>query len=125
MVLCGPRLPMASDHSHNDEFDVSEGDELKFSMTWFPSYAQPRDLDVSHGQVEASVAEDGGWAARFTSDVPHVDAVRRSLLTLRLMTDEVTGGIVAAPTTSLPEDFGRRRGGRRRGRSPHRSSAGG
>ncbi len=106
LVLCGPRLPVASDHSHNDEFDVAEGDELVFSMTWFPSYAQPSDLDVSHGQVEASVAEDEEWAARFTSDVPHVDAVRRSLLTLRLMTDEVTGGIVAAPTTSLPEDFG-------------------
>ena len=38
--------------------------------------------------------------------MPHSDVVRRSLLTLRLMTDEVTGGIVAAPTTSLPEDFG-------------------
>jgi GH15 family glucan-1,4-alpha-glucosidase len=38
--------------------------------------------------------------------VPHREVVRRSLLTLRLMTDEVTGGIVAAPTTSLPEDFG-------------------
>ena len=34
------------------------------------------------------------------------EAVRRSLLALRLMTDESTGGIVAAPTTSLPEDFG-------------------
>ena len=38
--------------------------------------------------------------------MPHVDVVRRSLLTLRLMTHEQTGGIVAAPTTSLPEDFG-------------------
>ena len=39
-------------------------------------------------------------------DVPHADMVRRSLLTLLLMTHEETGGIVAAPTTSLPEDFG-------------------
>ena len=38
--------------------------------------------------------------------MPHADVVRRSLLTLRLMTHEETGGIVAAPTTSLPEDFG-------------------
>ena len=106
LVLSGPRLPVASDHSHNDEFDVSEGEELVFSMTWFPSHAEPRDLVISRDQIEASVAEDEEWAGRATSDVPHADVVRRSLLTLRLMTDEVTGGIVAAPTTSLPEDFG-------------------
>ena len=47
------------------------------------------------------------WAARAAAhDVPHADLVRRSLLTLLLLTHAETGGIVAAPTTSLPEDFG-------------------
>ena len=53
-----------------------------------------------------TIADDEEWAARCHDDVPHADVVRRSLLTLRLMTHEQTGGIVAAPTTSLPEDFG-------------------
>ncbi len=106
LVLRGPRLPVASDHSHNDEFEVAEGDELVFSMTWFPSHATPTGLDLDPDHVEATVAEDEEWAARSSGDVPHAEVVRRSLLTLRLMTDEVTGGIVAAPTTSLPEDFG-------------------
>jgi GH15 family glucan-1,4-alpha-glucosidase len=106
LVLRGPRLPVASDHSHNDQFEVAEGDELVFSMTWFPSYAEPRNLDVSDDAIEASISLDEEWADQATTDVPHADAVCRSLLTLRLMTDEVTGGIVAAPTTSLPEDFG-------------------
>jgi GH15 family glucan-1,4-alpha-glucosidase len=106
LVLRGTRLPVAADHSHKDEFEVAEGDELVFSMTWFPSYVEPIGLDISHDQIEATVAEDEEWAGRATLDVPHADVVRRSLLTLRLMTDEVTGGIIAAPTTSLPEDFG-------------------
>ena len=106
LVLRGPRLPVATDHSHNDEFDVSEGDELVFSMTWFPSYAEPSNLDIDPGDIDDSVAEDERWAAQARVDVPHADVVRRSLLTLRLMTDELTGGMVAAPTTSLPEEFG-------------------
>ena len=61
---------------------------------------------MSHDRIEETIREDEEWAARCTTDLPHADVVRRSLLTLRLMTDEVTGGIVAAPTTSLPEDFG-------------------
>jgi len=106
LVLRGPRLPIAQDGSHNDEFEMSEGDGLVFSMTWFPSYAEPTDLGPSHDRIQATVDEDEEWAARCSAVVPHADVVRRSLLTLRLMTDEETGGIVAAPTTSLPEDFG-------------------
>jgi GH15 family glucan-1,4-alpha-glucosidase len=107
LVLRGPRLPVARDGSHNDEFDVGQGDELVFSMSWFPSYAEPTDLGSPHDRIEASVAEDEAWAAQCSiTHLPHHDVVARSLLTLRLMTDEVTGGIVAAPTTSLPEDFG-------------------
>ncbi|HEX5090104.1 MAG TPA: glycoside hydrolase family 15 protein [Nocardioides sp.] len=105
-ILRGPRLPVPTDHSHNDEFEISEGEELIFSMTWFPSYQVPTDLHLLPGEIEESIADDERWADRATRDVPHPDVVRRSLLTLRLMTDEVTGGIVAAPTTSLPEDFG-------------------
>jgi len=106
LVLRGPRLPTARDGSHNDEFDVAEGDELVFSMAWFPSYAEPTDLGAPHDRIDDTVREDEEWADRCTAIVPHPEVVRRSLLTLRLMTDEVTGGIVAAPTTSLPEDFG-------------------
>ncbi len=106
LVLRGPRLPAARDGSHNDEFEVSEGDELVFSMTWFPSHVEPADLGAAHDQIAATVEEDEDWAAQCVADVPHRDVVLRSLLTLRMMTDEVTGGIVAAPTTSLPEDFG-------------------
>src|SRR4051812_12956216 len=106
LVLRGPRLPRARDGSHNDEFDVVEGDELVFAMSWFPSYAEPSDLGTHHDRIDATVAEDEDWAAQCGAVLPHREAVLRSLLTLRLMTDEVTGGIVAAPTTSLPEDFG-------------------
>src|SRR4051794_7904364 len=106
LVLRGPRLPVASDHSHNDVFDVSEGDELVFTMTWFPSHAEPSDLELLPDEIEDAIVDDQKWAERCNREVPHPEVVRRSLITLRLMTDEVTGGIVAAPTTSLPEDFG-------------------
>lgn len=106
LVLRGPRLPRASDHRHTDEFDVAEGAVLTFSTTWLPSHVPLRGLGVIDDRVDATVAEDEDWAARCRTDVPHSDLARRSLLTLRLLTDSVTGGIVAAPTTSLPEDPG-------------------
>ncbi len=106
LVLRGPRLPRASDHRHADEFDVTEGEELVFATTWLPSYAAVPALGDPAARIAATLADDRAWIGQCRLDVPHQDVVRRSLLTLRLLTHEQTGGLVAAPTTSLPENFG-------------------
>jgi GH15 family glucan-1,4-alpha-glucosidase len=106
LVLRGPRLPHASDHRHVDEFDVEAGDELTFSTTWLPSYTALDGIGAPDAGIEASVRADVRWSEQCRADVPQLDVVRRSLLTLRMLTDRETGGIVAAPTTSLPEDPG-------------------
>jgi GH15 family glucan-1,4-alpha-glucosidase len=106
LILRGPRLPKAAGRMHTDEFDVREGERLTFSTTWLPSYApEPELVDVGQ-RIESSMDEEAAWLSACNTEVPHADVVRRSLLTLRLLTHEDTGGIVAAPTTSLPEDFG-------------------
>ncbi|GAA1231999.1 glycoside hydrolase family 15 protein [Janibacter melonis] len=106
LVLRGSRLPHPDDHHHRDRFEVRAGETLDFTLTWFSSWKQvPPALDVG-GRVEATVARSSEWASRCTYEGPHREAVVRSLLVLRLLTDTRRGGIVAAPTTSLPEDFG-------------------
>ncbi len=106
LVLRGTRLPRPEDHHHRDRFTVRAGERLEFSMTWVPSWAPvPHRLDVAE-RVEHTVAAFEEWSAHCDFDGPWSDAVHRSLLVLRCLTDEVRGGIVAAPTTSLPEDVG-------------------
>jgi GH15 family glucan-1,4-alpha-glucosidase len=106
LVLRGSRLPRAIDGQHADEFTVEKDECFSFSTTWLPSH---RDVPpgLSHDdRIEQTIELAEEWAARCRADVPHQDVVVRSLVTLRLLTHEQTGGIVAAPTTSLPEDFG-------------------
>lgn len=105
-VLRGPRLPHGHEGHHSDEFELSEGDEVTFSTTWVRSWhdvPEPMGFDE---RIDATTDHQRRWSSRAPEDVPHADLVRRSLLTLMLMTHAETGGIVAAPTTSLPEDFG-------------------
>ncbi len=106
LVLRGPRLPEARDHTHNDEFDVEAGQELTYSMVWVPSHQRLDDLGDLEDRIRETIDKDEDWAQLCRTDLRHPEAVKRSLLTLRLMTHEATGGIVAAPTTSLPETFG-------------------
>ena len=105
IVLRGPRLT-PSDHQHTGEFTVSAGETVDSALTWFPSHrAAPPAMDVD-AALEKTTAWWESWASTIAYTGPHYDRVVRSLLVLRALTHEDTGGIVAAATTSLPEEFG-------------------
>jgi GH15 family glucan-1,4-alpha-glucosidase len=106
LVLRGDRLPEPADGRHRDSFDVLAGEELTFATTWTPSHRPVPKLLEFDARIEATVARSERWASYCSYEGPYREAVVRSLVTLRLMTHAETGGIVAAPTTSLPEHFG-------------------
>jgi GH15 family glucan-1,4-alpha-glucosidase len=90
------------------EFAIEEGERMPFALTWYPSHEQPADRidpEVALAETESFWRE---WNARCTADVPEEwrDLLHRSLMTLKTLIYAPTGGIVAAPTTSLPEWIG-------------------
>jgi GH15 family glucan-1,4-alpha-glucosidase len=88
------------------EFDVAEGQRVSFNLTWYPSYEKepaPLNIDVAIEDTEKWWRE---WSDRCTYQGKWQDAVLRSLITLKALTFLPTGGIVAAPTTSVPELLG-------------------
>ncbi|NEC09186.1 glycoside hydrolase family 15 protein [Streptomyces sp. SID7909] len=87
-------------------FTVSEGEKVAFVLTWHPSHSpRPRLVDP-YEALENSLTDWAEWSARCKYEGPYRDAVIRSLITLKALTFGPTGGIVAAPTTSLPEEIG-------------------
>ena len=87
-------------------FDVSVGESVAFALTWSPSHRpMPEAPDVERS-LRATDAWWRKWSRRYQGQGPWRDAVERSLLTLKALTYAPTGGIVAAPTTSLPESLG-------------------
>lgn len=106
LVLRGDRLPQPVDHRHADRFTLRAGESVELSLTWVHSWQPvPPRLSVPD-RLDSTAIVWGLWARDCTYDGPYREAVVRSLLVLRLLTDTTTGGIVAAPTTSLPEAFG-------------------
>jgi len=106
LILRGPRLPRAAHGRHVDEFDVSEGESMTFSTTWTESHLEIPELLEFDERIRETIAASEEWVQRCEYDGPYRESVVRSLITLRLMTHGATGGIVAAATTSLPEEFG-------------------
>lgn len=106
VVLRGDRLPHASADTHIDRFTLREGQSVELAMTWIPSWSDvPAAIDISHAIAKTHNRWEE-WVHTTKDRGDHDDLVRRSLLVLRLLTHHETGGIVAAPTTSLPELIG-------------------
>jgi GH15 family glucan-1,4-alpha-glucosidase len=95
------------DWAHHADFVVRAGDRVPFVLTWQPSHvsAAPPATDADDALAQTARFWTD-WIARCTYHGRYRDAVCRSLITIKALTYEPTGGIVAAPTTSLPEDLG-------------------
>ena len=88
------------------DFTVSAADRISFALTWSPSnvpFSTPADAERSLADTEQYWKE---WSTRCAYEGPYREQVLRSLITLKALTYAPTGGIVAAPTTSLPEALG-------------------
>src|SRR5262245_40216691 len=113
-AIAGPdlvelRSPVPLEHRDrltHARFEVGEGDSLAFVMTHAPSHRAVRgalDPKTALAETERFWTK---WAARCAIKGDLAEAARRSLITLKALTYAPTGGIVAAPTTSLPEMVG-------------------
>ena len=113
-IIAGPdMLTLATDvPTHGEQmttigdFAVAAGESHWFVLTWKPSHLAPDGTIDARRALADTEAFWREWSSRCRYAGPWRDAVMRSLLTLKALTYGPTGGIVAAPTTSLPEQIG-------------------
>ncbi|HZM36237.1 MAG TPA: glycoside hydrolase family 15 protein [Burkholderiales bacterium] len=100
-------VPLEGEDLHTvARFEVGEGDRLAFTLEYIPSHLHPPvepDPETALAETERFWRD---WISRCTFGGEWKEAVCRSLITLKALTYAPTGGIVAAPTTSLPESIG-------------------
>jgi GH15 family glucan-1,4-alpha-glucosidase len=106
LLLQTPLATTEADGATVAEFAVEAGDRVPLALTWYPSWqAAPAPVDAS-AALDETLAYWEEWSARCSYQGEWRDAVLRSLLVLKALTYTPTGGIVAAATTSLPEQLG-------------------
>ena len=103
----GPAESDCSDGVVRAHFLVAAGESVEFRLSYEPSYGSPPGLAAEAVSVDDTVAGWESWSALHTSyDGPHQSQVRRSALVLQGLTFRPSGAVVAAATTSLPEELG-------------------
>ncbi len=106
LILRTPIETHGKDLTTVAEFSVKEGDRIPFVLTWFASHSEPpKPVNAEHALRDTETYW-GKWSKRCEQRGPWREAILRSLIVLKGLTYAPTGGIVAAPTTSLPEEIG-------------------
>jgi len=106
LILRTPVKTQGKDLTTVAEFTIEKGERVPFVLTWFASYTSPpRAIHADHALRDTEKYWKK-WTKRCHRKTPWDDAVVRSLVVLKGLTFAPTGGIVAAATTSLPEEIG-------------------
>jgi GH15 family glucan-1,4-alpha-glucosidase len=105
-VLRTPVHVKGRDMTTVGDFTISRGEAIPFILTYSPSHEPPPEPNDPNASLEATEAFWKEWSAKCRPAGKWTEAVRRSVITLKALTYGPTGGIVAAPTTSLPERLG-------------------
>jgi GH15 family glucan-1,4-alpha-glucosidase len=106
LVLRTPVETRGVGHSTVAEFTVRRGQRVPFALTWFPSHEPvPHAINATWALTRTN-SWWHNWSSKSSYDGQWSDSVQRSVVTLKALTYAPTGGIVAAPTTSLPEWIG-------------------
>ncbi len=88
------------------EFTLRAGVHQHFSLDWWPSHEASPMVEDAHSALARTEAWWRRWSDRCTYDGEYREAVLTSLIVLKALTSATTGALIAAPTTSLPEDLG-------------------
>jgi GH15 family glucan-1,4-alpha-glucosidase len=88
------------------EFVAVEGARERFTLTWHLSYEETPPVEDADSALARTADWWRAWSGRCSYDGEYRDEVLTSLIVLKAMTSETTGAVIAAPTTSLPEDIG-------------------
>ncbi|MGI4858159.1 MAG: glycoside hydrolase family 15 protein [Janthinobacterium lividum] len=106
VVLRTPLLLTGQDLHTHARFTVREGETIPFVMAYAPSHQRVPPATHPHSALARTQTFWRDWTSRCTVSGKWAEQVKRSLITLKALAYEPTGGIVAAPTTSLPEQVG-------------------
>ncbi|MGB7981480.1 MAG: glycoside hydrolase family 15 protein [Candidatus Nanopelagicales bacterium] len=106
VVLDAPVRWEGHDFVSSARFVVEAGQSVGFVLAYYPSHEPVPHLDPAEQLLDRTRAWWQSWMQGFDYEGPWDSAVRRSVMVLKALTYAPTGGIVAAPTTSLPEDIG-------------------
>jgi GH15 family glucan-1,4-alpha-glucosidase len=104
--LCTPVDLRGEQMTTVSDFAVSAGQRVPFVLTYIPSHLPIPEPEDAEEALESTEEHWRSWASTWHNEGPYAELIARALITLKALTYAPTGGIVAAPTTSLPEQLG-------------------